>query len=122
MAYEYKRPIGALYVVPARKWRKFFAARGVDHISVSKVYVSSNSAVIHHLPNLLGLVFAWAVSPFLYVCSAISYGIPEANRVIARSLRPIKYGAFSSDKVYRSSASSWEKLMSLTGHIDVGKD
>jgi hypothetical protein len=114
MIYEYKRPEGELYKVPHKQWCKTFGNRRGSYFATSEVYLQEDSAVVHHVVNWKGKLLVILGYPIFFLLGILEQGVKETHRDIKRTLNCKKYGAFSTDVVYKEQP-SWVKIKKLIG-------
>lgn len=111
--YVYVKPDGVLHKVSMRKWNKQFSKRGRYPFVVAEVYLQDGCAEVHYVASKIGIVTILVLSPLLLIIGTLQCGIKETLYDLKTALLQKKYGAFSSDTVYREHNESWDKLMEL---------
>ena len=111
--YVYVKPKGVLHKVSIRKWNKQFSKRGLWPFVVAEVYLQEDCAEVQFVNSLLGKMVLIALLPLLFIYSVFLVGVKETLHDLKRLIFLKKYGAFSSDMVYRKHTESWDKLMEL---------
>jgi hypothetical protein len=116
--YIYKRPEGALYKVSIRKWNKSFVVnRGRWPFILAEVYLSENKATVHYVPSKIGLLLFTLLAPFIYITGLFIEGHKGAVDAIKDVYFCKSRGAFTTDKIYKSSR-YWYKLLSIINTSD----
>lgn len=111
--YVYIKPKGVLLKVSISKWNKQFNKRGMWPFVVAEVYLQSDCAEVHYVTSKIGVVTMLILFPLLLIIGTLQCGIKETLHDLKRVLLQKKYGAFSSDMVYRKHKESWDKMMEL---------
>lgn len=112
MSYTYTKPAGKLYKVSIRKWNKHFGNRG--RFIVVECYIDDDVAVIQYIYSPLGKL----LTTLLFPLAVLIHGFGNIKEIWNDQLgviSPKKYGAFSSDVIYRKRGEQWDKLHKMLG-------
>lgn len=121
--YKYKTPEGKLYKVSVRKWNKHFGNRG--RLLTAECYIdeATGVATIQFIPTIGAKVLVTLLLPVSVLFAGLS-NVKELWEDYVRGMSSKKYGAFSSDVIYKGkiNGTGWKKLCGMLGIEETDND